>query len=378
MENNNQIKQSFELEARQITERIPMDNTQADIQQAIEKLNDFIHQRKLTLTEVSYKIGVSSAQLSQFKNGKYKGDLTSLINKVYNYINTVVKREQRAQKGFVDTSVAKTIYAFIAQVATMSETDGRIGLIVGDAGHGKSMCLRAYATSNLNSYYVMLDAMMTTKRMIGAIAEAVGVDSSGSRDAIVERLIKKLKNREVVIMLDEGSSLDVSKLDQLRQVIADKCGCGLIIAGNHHLLTTVKDDSCRRGYESLDQFNSRLLGTIDLDLLANVDPDDGGIYSEEDIVRLFTYGGIKLSKDAVEILREICQNHKSGRLRTCATIISALHLLPMVKESGKINAELIVAAIEELKLPVAEHLPKSMFAKAVKEKTEPSVKAKVG
>jgi len=90
------------------------------------------------------------------------------------------------------------------------------------------------------------------------------VDSSGSLSSVTRRLIEALYDLDMIIMLDEASGLRVKQLDQLRQVIAVKSRCPLILAGNHDLLVTVQQDT-RRGCESLDQFTSRLTGIVDLD-----------------------------------------------------------------------------------------------------------------
>ena len=156
-------------------------------------------------------------------------------------------------------------------------------------------------------------------------------------------------------MLDEASSLKVKQLNQLRQIIVVKSRCPLILAGNSDLLKTVMQPTGYRGYQSLDQFTSRLMCILNLDTTAN--SKDGGLYTPEDIRNLYQYGGIRLTADAVSSLRKICRTPRSGRLRTCSHIIAALHTAKAVNDSGQIDSSLVCAAIEQLDLPVKARLP---------------------
>jgi hypothetical protein len=111
----------------------------------------------------------------------------------------------------------------------------------------------------------------------------------------------------------------------------------------------------RRGHESLDQFTSRLMYILNLDSVAS--NKDGGLYTPDDVRKLYEYGGIRLTSDAIKTLRKICRTPRSGRLRTCSHIIAALHTANIVNKTGQIDSECIIAAIEELDLPVRTRLP---------------------
>jgi len=143
----------------------------------------------------------------------------------------------------------------------------------------------------------------------------------------------------------------VRQLNQLRQIVSVKGRCPLILAGNRQLLSTVMQQHTRREHESLDQFTSRLIGVLNLDEVAA--DKGGGLYTVDDIRKLYEYGGIRLTGDAVSTLRSICRTAKSGRLRTCSVIIAALH----TSQAAYIDATFVLAAIEQLQLPVRAWLP---------------------
>jgi len=326
------------------------------VQAVAADLKIFLEEHNWTQAGVAAKLGVSTAVINQFLQGKYKGKTDELINKISNLLDSIARKERRVKnKPFIETSVAKKIHTLITQTEAFSDDEGKIGLIIGDGGHGKSHCLRQYAKVNRNTVYVELDDAMNPTTMFNAIADKLGVYTNGSLAVITRRLIEHLQNRHIIIILDEASGLRVKQLNQLRQIIVVKCRCPLILSGNSDLLKTIMQPTTRRGYESLDQFTSRLMCILNLDEIAT--NRDGGLYTVSDVRRLYEYGGIRLTTDAVKTLRKICKTAKSGRLRTCSHLIAALHTAGVVNKIGQIDSELILAAIEDLDLPIKTRLP---------------------
>lgn len=348
------IQKGLEQDAQLISERIPDRMTQINAQQKAEALRKFMTERNLTQGRVAKMLGISTAVINQFLANKYQGDLTTLINKIVDLINSVTRREKRLQnKPFIETTIARRIGTLIKQTrAFTTPEEGAIAVIIGDSGHGKSICLRQYTESNKNTLYICLDDAMNSTRVFAEIARGLGIDSDGSLDSITRRIIEELRGREIVIMIDESSRLTVNQLSQLRTIIVDQCRCPLILAGNADLFKTIMQPKTRRGFESLDQFRSRLTYILNLDTLAG--NKNGGLYTVEDIRKLYEYGGIRLTGDAVGLLRAISKSPQTGRLRTCNRVITALHVAGVTEQ---IDADLIIKAIEELGLPVKVWLP---------------------
>jgi len=324
--------------------------------QAAESLAMFMDEHHWTQAGVAEKLGVSTAQINQFLKTKYKGSLDEITNKVVNLLESVSRKERRIKgKPFVETTIAKKIYTLITETESLCDEEGKIGLIISDSGHGKSTCLREFARANHNTVYVELDDAMNPTTMFNEIADKLKVFNNGSLAVITRRLIEHLEHRHIIIILDEASSLRVRQLNQLRQIIVVKSKCPLILAGNNDLLKTIMQPTVRRGCEALDQFTSRFSYILNLDEAAS--NKDGGLYTPEDIRRLYEYGGIRLTSDGVKTLRKICKTPRSGRLRTCSLLIAALHTAKVVSKTGQIDSELILAAIDQLNLPVRDRLP---------------------
>lgn len=355
MTNEGKIQQGLEQDARQEEQRKPVNYSLVEIEKAAKALQDYLKDTGEPVAKFARAVGYSPAVIGAFIKGTYGGDVQKVANKVVNYLNAQGRKSRNGRgEGFIPTTVAKRIGTLITQTMAFSSDEGKIGLVIGDGGHGKSYCLRAYAKANQNAVYVELDQTMSAKQIFGQIAEAFRIDASGALPTITKRLADHLRERHTVLILDEASSLSISHLDKLRQIIAVKGRCPVILAGNADLLKTIMQPSTKRGYESLDQFLSRLMMVLNLDEIAL---DDDGPYTIEDLRRLYEYGGITLTAGAVRKLRQICKTPKSGRLRTCTLIIRALHTAGVVFETGCITAELIVQAIYELDLPIRARLP---------------------
>ncbi len=355
---NKGIHKGLEQDAREVKERIPVEMTHKKAHQVAALLKQFMTEHEYTQARVAKMLGYSTSAVSQFLDCKYKGNIAELVNRAVNLMNSVARREKRVRnKPFIETTVAKAIGMLITETEAFTDDEGKIGLLIGDGGHGKSHCMRYYAKANKNTVYVELDAAMTPTMIFAEIAKELGIDSSGSLALVTRRLIDNLQNRHIIVMLDEASSLKVKQLNQLRQIVVVKSRCPLILAGNRDLLKTVMQDNTRRGFESLDQFTSRLMCILDLDRRAS--NKDGGLYTAKDIRELYEYGGIRLTGDAVSTLGKIAKTPKSGRLRTCSHIIAACHISEpaLMGNLESINTEFIIAAIRELDLPVRTRLP---------------------
>lgn len=357
--------------------RIPEKLTDKDISEVTERLKTFQKEKKLTQRELAKMLGVGVTKFNQILRGQYKSrkSIYEVIRRAAYLIDAHERKKRIEQRGFVETSVARQVEAIIARTEALSMDEGKIGLIIGDGGHGKSICLQQYARANLNCQYIELDDMMQSKSIFAALADKLVIDSTGSLSDIKTRVEERLRNEYAIIILDEAAGLTVRQLNQLRQVITVKTRCPMILAGNADLLKTVMQPKTRRGCESLDQFTSRLSYILNLDEMANT--GESGLYSAEDIRKLYEYGGIRLTGGAVQTLKKISKTPRSGRLRTCTNVIVSLHTDSTVRKKKAISAQDIVDVIAELKLPVRAWLPVGQLEKAA-EKAAESAKVKAG
>ncbi|RKY08449.1 MAG: hypothetical protein DRP56_04140 [Planctomycetota bacterium] len=354
----NWLHNGMEQDARRIEVWMPNIKNPQEMKEFRGKVQKFLDKNHVTQKELGDRCGVSVTTINLFLKGKYKGDLKKLTQTLTDYINRFDRRSRREKgSGYIETSVAKAITTVIKNTETFTEpSEGKVSVIVGDAGHGKSKCLQEYTKQHLNSIYIKLHTSISGKAMFAKIAEALGLDRHATLDKLKETIGDHLAKREMTVLLDECSGLGVRQLDLLRQIITEN-GCTLILAGNGHLLNTINQPTTRHGYECMDQLRSRMLRALNLDEVAA--DGDGGLYTIDDIRKLYDYGGIRLSKNGADTLKQMCRTPQTGRLRTCSVVVAALHNSKQAK-NGKlkeISQALIISAIEQLGLPVASLLP---------------------
>ncbi|HOQ06028.1 MAG TPA: AAA family ATPase, partial [Anaerohalosphaeraceae bacterium] len=255
---NKKLLETLEQEARKVLVGMPNMESKDEVRHFCNKVIAFCDQYGITRGELAASIGVSLAALSQFLLGKYEGDSKKIAARLVDYMNRTAKRAERKKESpYVETTIAKAIFAVIKQAESFTQPgEGRIAVIIGDAGHGKSICLRQYAAVHPAAIYVKLDDTMTSVAMFAAIAAAMDLDSYGGMKTLTSRIREHLLKRERTLLLDECSGLTVAKLNQLRQIIGEN-GSTLILAGNNQLLKTIQSDAARKGNETLDQFRSR-------------------------------------------------------------------------------------------------------------------------
>ncbi|NLW84352.1 MAG: AAA family ATPase [Phycisphaerae bacterium] len=352
------LRDSLESDTRRVLVHLPDVNDAEAMAAFATAVRGFLAEHQISQSQLARRIGSSATAINHLLGNKYTGDVAGLVERVGCYVNAEFRRLRRAVgPDFVEITVAQKIRSLVARVESFSDTEARIGVIIGDAGCGKSACLRAYAEADAACIYVSHDSASRVSGLLSAITRAVtGLGSDGELTTVTHRLVEAMSLRRYLVLIDEASSLRAKDLDRLRSVLCVKCRSPLILAGNNDLLRSIQANSDKAGYASLDQFNSRLMGILNLDELA-VGGDDGPLYSADDIRRLYEYGGIRLTGDAVDVLGRICRTPRSGKLRTCRDVIRALHSATQVQESGTITGDLVWQAIVQLRLPVAEWLP---------------------
>ncbi|MDH4203793.1 MAG: AAA family ATPase [Phycisphaerae bacterium] len=313
-----------------------------------EKVKVFIERFGMTQAQFAKKIGVSTTTLNLFLKGTYTGKNESICKAVQDYLNREGRRQRRKKTpDFVETIVAKRILENIRLAEQFTQPGmGRICVIVGDSGHGKTECLKQYARVHPHSTYIEINDNTGKPQLFAKINRALGLNYTGTVKRMIEELSEYLAGREMTIILDEAAALNATKLSLLRQIVSGN-GCTLVLAGNNHLLATINDPVTRRGYECLDQFRSRMMGILNLDELAMQSPRNGGLYSIPEVRKLYATGGIKLSSDAEGLLLSIQRTPHSGRNHTCSLVISAILTSRQGKNVEVIDAARIIGAIRQ-------------------------------
>jgi DNA transposition AAA+ family ATPase len=346
---NNWLYRSMEQDAQRVEVWMPKTDNEKELAEFIAKIESFITRTGLSKNAVARLIDIGETRFNQFMNNKYPGPIDIIVEKLTNLVNTYERRSHRVKEPeYVHTNTARKIFSAIRRTESYCQLrDGRIIVIIGDAGSGKTKCLQEYNRRNPNSVYVELKDSMGTQGLFSAVAKAIDVDSGGGVNGLAQRISDNLCSRDLTVILDEASILDAHRLNMLRQTISQS-GCTLVLAGNEHLLSTLRQTSTRRGYESLDQFKSRVLCVMNLNMMAGTGQNGGGT-TTEDINAMFDYG-IRLTSTAVRDLKTIIKSPKTGKMRFCSTIINTIYNSVEAKtgQLKEIDSDLIRMTIADL------------------------------
>lgn len=186
-------------------------------------------------SQIAQELGISGAKLSGFLNGSYAAPHT-VIPQVQ-ALMSVSKQKSIAPRepSFVETRVSKAVMNAIAY----SHIQGKIAVVYGDAGVGKTVAINRYCQENSLAIKITISPSYASMSGVNElIADKLGVRERVSRKIYAE-IISKLKDSGRVIIIDEAQHLTVRTLNHLR-CMADESGVGITLVGNDEVYTKLK------------------------------------------------------------------------------------------------------------------------------------------
>ncbi len=202
-----------------------------------EQLKQVMEAQGLTASAVARSLGISASALSQWLDDKYAGN----VSRIDRAVNSFLRRQQerarlpRFKQVFVETSVVHKVW----EVFRLCHLDGEIGVIVGEAGVGKTVAAREYARQNPDVIFVEADLGYTARSLFHELARHLGFMPSGTIHDVFEDVVERLRGSERLIIVDEAEHLPYRALELLRRVY-DKAGVGIVLMGMPRLLANLR------------------------------------------------------------------------------------------------------------------------------------------
>lgn len=223
-----------------------------DLNQVREELEIFLESQGLSQAALGRAIGVSSASISTFRKGEYKGNNKELGRKIKLYLDDYAnKNKGGAKKENVQVyeSHDKQMADFVINEAVR---DKEIAIIVGCAGSGKSTIAKDYARLHPNAILIEATLHSTARVILDELCERTHISGGRNLHEKVLLIAKELKRRDVVILIDEAEHLSVRALEDLRR-IWDFSSCPLILFGTEILLKNLigKNGELRQLYSRI-------------------------------------------------------------------------------------------------------------------------------
>jgi len=193
-------------------------------------LDEFKSRTGISANKLGSIVGVSGSQLSQIRNGTYK-DVDGTEEKVRKYIADELDR--LSLKIFTPLK-CNFIYMKKARgIIAQSLVKGKIVLLRGDSGTGKTTILREFKEKHSNSFMIQAYKGMKKSELIKLICKGAGVDiKSSSLSDIAPRIKGK------ILILDEANKLSGGSLEWLRS-LHDRSGIAMLWGGTYEDITEV-------------------------------------------------------------------------------------------------------------------------------------------
>ncbi len=221
-----------------------------DLNQVREELEIFLESQGLSQAALGRALGVSSASISTFRKGEYKGNNKELGRKIKLYLDNYAKKSSKDIKEVaIFESKDKQMADFVINEAVR---DKEIAIIVGCAGSGKSTIAKDYARLHPNAILIEATLHSTARVILDELCERTHISGGRNLHEKVLLIAKELKRRDVVIFIDEAEHLSVRALEDLRR-IWDFSSCPLILFGTEILLKNLigKNGELRQLYSRI-------------------------------------------------------------------------------------------------------------------------------
>lgn len=208
----------------------------------------------LSQESVARQIGRSGGTVSRFVNGKLTGDVAAVTRLVESWIRAYRQRtETQMPKApeFVETPLS----ARIERTLEYAQLSSGLAVICGAAGACKTKTIVRYCATRPRAWYIT--SSPSTKRVVPTLEEvalALGITVANGAARLRRAILEKMRGTNGLLIVDDAQSLSVEALDELR-TIRDLSGCGLVLAGNETVYSSLTGGT-RAPY--LDRLYSRV------------------------------------------------------------------------------------------------------------------------
>ncbi|MBI1936685.1 MAG: AAA family ATPase [Ignavibacteriales bacterium] len=206
--------------------------------------NEQIHEIRTRLVElkknnpqysdrvIGKNIGYSGGYVNLFLQNKFPSPSTEgeFAEKAINFLNTELTRTRdnvtKEHLKFAPTNASQKIFKIVNYcIAT-----GKLGLIIGDNGFGKTISLREYCKKNTTSIMIEVLPIATPKSTLDDIASRLRIQSCYSRAETFDSIILRLQDTARVLIIDEAEYLNTASLEIIRR-IHDFTNIPMILSG---------------------------------------------------------------------------------------------------------------------------------------------------
>ena len=308
--------------------------TLEEIEALQRRLADFKDTSGKTWSDIQSQSGIPKGTLSVWVGGNYNGDNAAIAERVHKWFlhreaQETVDRDAPMIPSFQRTRTADRITAALNWAYR-----GKIVIVVGDPGAGKTAVLRQFAADAPN---VTLATMSpTARKLTNALLTIMKAQGStlhtGTGLSLSLRIRERVSKGKSLIIIDEAQHLSSEALDELR-AIHDETGCGIVLVGNREVLTRVEGVAREAAF-------AQLFSRISLRLVL------GEPHASDVDVLLDAWCVTKAAERTY--LHELAARKGGGGLRTLTFVLEYATLLAQGEDEGERVLSHIKSAARDL------------------------------
>jgi len=287
----------------------------------VELIKDYLAQSGISANALSKGAGISAAAVSQYLSGKYQGDKLAVENALMSFIEAQ-KDKIQCTAGVVDTDSLRRISA----VAQICRANGKLAVVCGRAGSGKTTACKNYAETNSGTVYLYADVSCSAQELFADLVSALKIKPVYQLRQNYKTARNILSGSRRLIIIDEANHLPYKALEMIR-AIYDTTGCGVLLVGTEQLYYNLRGH--RGEYEQLYSRVALYQKTVPLTL-------------EE------VEGYLSATAPKAKPLANIFHKNSAGNIRILANLVWESIRLAEINKC-EISRDTVRAAIEDIR-----------------------------
>lgn len=294
-----------------------------------QQLRDYIESVG-SQSKAAAELGWSTAALSTYLNGKYKGNLENFersLQEVFGNKSAAEQLKSAEVSGvYKSTSISKGVYETIR----LCHLKGGLAIECGDAGIGKTMACRKYAEEYPTTaiYVTVNPCRVTLNAFLKLLCRVMKIQTSGRKDEMWFRLADSFAGERKVLIIDEAQHLPIKTIEAIRAFFDNNPMLGICLVGN---IETVTNTGKRK--EAFAQIRNR----TKLTQVRHTTEIESG-----DIVMLFP--AIASDEKAIQLIVGIARSEQGIR--------GAMNVFSNAVDNENITYEGLIAMAKEMRLKV--------------------------
>jgi hypothetical protein len=191
-------------------------------------------------SEFARSMGLISTDITNLFGRKWVGN-SSLIGQT-KWI-TIARHVGYSRIDGRDWKTAETeVYTYIFKQLSLLQEESLTGILVDDAGIGKTYACKEYCKKNRTAFYIDCSVNYRKTQFIKALGRAVGVGDTGRLDDVLQNALFALKNMEKpALVLDEAGDCKNDTYLVIKTLINDLDGdCAVYMVGSDGLKAKIE------------------------------------------------------------------------------------------------------------------------------------------